>query len=589
MTRVAGRRSRQRSAARYPCAPFACIEPALRLAAIILAFGLAAAAPPARAAPPPEGSGPWVVRARFADERSLALLMRRAAPWRVDREAGEVLVEVRNRMEWRMMQREGFEVVLDAALTRALLEPPAKSARQVAGIPGFACYRTVAETYAAAEALVAAHPGLAQWIDIGDSWRKGQGLGGHDLRVLRITNRAVAGPKPVLFVQGALHAREYVTAETVLRFGEQLLAGHGSDADATWIIDHHEVHLLPVANPDGRVVAEAFATRLQRKNRNEAHCAGGGTSLGVDLNRNYAWNFAGPGSSGAACDEVFRGPAALSEPETLAISAWLHEVFPDQRAETSFSDRTTPVSLDATGFYIDVHSAAAANWFPWGDVATPAPNAIQLQTLARKLAHYNQYPAQQGALAGAIGGASDDFVFGTLGVPAFTMELGGGGFFPSCTAYEASIAPGTLASLRFAARIVRAPYRLPAGPELDAVAAAPASAGGTLSISARADDARFGPGPGVEPVQAVAGVSIYAVPPWLPGAQPLAAMAAVDGAFDASDEPVRATLPAGVLAPGRHLLFLQAVDAAGASGPVSALFVDVEAALFADGFEAPAR
>lgn len=537
---------------------------------------------------PPAGSGPWVVRATFKDDRSLALLMRRAAPWRVDRESREVLIEVDNAFEWQRMQREGFEVRLDAELTGALRTPPAKAVGQITGIPGYTCYRTVEETFAAAEALVAARPTLAEWIDIGDSWRKQQNLpGGWDIRVLRITNRATPGPKPVLFLQGALHAREYVTAETVLRFGEQLLAGYGTDPDATWIIDHHDIHLLPVANPDGRKVAETAATRLQRKNRNEGFCATGGTSLGVDLNRNYAWNFAGSGSSSDPCASNFRGPSSLSEPETQSITAWLRNILPDQRAETSLGDRVTPVSLDATGFYVDVHSNGAGNWFPWGDVTSTAPNGTQMQTLARKLEFYNGYQAIQGAFTGAIGGASDDYTFGTLGVPAFTMELGGSDFWPACTTYEAQIAPGTLASFRFAARIVRAPYRLPAGPELVAAAASPAdlAPGGSTQLTATASDARFGPGTGAEPTQAVQGVEVFLQPPWTPGAVAIGSMAAVDGGFNSSQESVSFTLGAAQLAAGRQLVYLQAIDAAGNRGPVSAVFVSLQGGVFADGFE----
>ena len=64
-----------------------------------------------------------------------------------------------------------------------------------ATIPGFPCYRTVEETYATAEALVAANPAIASLLDVGDSWEKVQGQGGYDLRVLRLSNDAVPGPK----------------------------------------------------------------------------------------------------------------------------------------------------------------------------------------------------------------------------------------------------------------------------------------------------------------------------------------------------------------------------------------------------------
>ena len=100
----------------------------------------------------------------------------------------------------------------------ALMEPQlaARAAQQAeaGGIPGFACYRTVEETYASAQALATDYPTLAEWSDVGDSWKKTQDSAeGYDLMVLRLTNEARAGAKPVLFITSVLHAREYAIAE----------------------------------------------------------------------------------------------------------------------------------------------------------------------------------------------------------------------------------------------------------------------------------------------------------------------------------------------------------------------------------------
>jgi carboxypeptidase T len=103
-------------------------------------------------------------------------------------------------------------------------------------------------------------PQLASWIDAGNSWQKASGSGGYDLGVLKLSNAAVAPPpgqsKPKLFINSAIHAREYATAPLVLEFARQLVNGHGVDADATWVLDHHELHLMLHTNPDGRKRAE---------------------------------------------------------------------------------------------------------------------------------------------------------------------------------------------------------------------------------------------------------------------------------------------------------------------------------------------
>ena len=202
----------------------------------------------------------------------------------------------------------------------------------VASIPNFACYETVEETFAAAQGFTTTYPSLAAWIDAGNSWEKTQGLGGWDLFVLKLTNKSITGDKPKLFVNSAIHAREYTTAPLNLSFARWLLEGYGTNADATWILDHHEVHLMLQTNPDGRKKAETGLS--WRKNTNQAYCGATSNTRGADLNRNFTfqWNSTGgEGSSGAQCDLTYRGPSAGSEPETQAVQAYIRSLWPDRR------------------------------------------------------------------------------------------------------------------------------------------------------------------------------------------------------------------------------------------------------------------
>ena len=358
----------------------------------------------------------------------------------------------------------------------------------------------------------------------------------------------------------------------------------------TWILDHQEVHILFHANPDGRKVAEVSSTRSQRKNRDENYCSTGSTTVGVDNNRNFPFDWGGPGSSGTACNETFRGPAAASEPESQAIIAYLQQIFPDQRNEGPGVDLVTPVSLDATGIYMDVHSNAGTTWWPWGNVnGVFAPNRFELQTLGRKIAYYNGLTPEQSNAGGAIGGATDDFTYGTLGVAAFTIEMDGSSFWPSCTSYESTLVQPTLDGFFMASKLARAPYRWAAGPEIINVLATPAqiSLGGTVTITARAEDARFNNTVGTEPSQTVTSVAIYAMPPWQAGATALAQFQPCVGAVTGTTENITVDLPAGSLSAGRQLLYLRATDALGNAGPVAAVFVTVGQSdpLFQNGFE----
>lgn len=443
----------------------------------------------------------------------------------------------------------------------------------VQSIPGFACYETVEETFAAAEAIVAARPTMASWIDVGDSWNKTQGQAGYDLKVLKLTNSAVAGDKPKLFVNSAIHAREYTTAPMVLAFARWLSDGYGTNPDATWIMDHHEVHLLLQTNPDGRKRAEAGLS--WRKNTNSNYCSG--NSIGADLNRNfsYHWNTTGgAGSSGNVCAETYRGPSAASEPEVQTVEAYLRSLWPDRRGP-GLNDAAP---ADTSGIHLDMHSYSELVLWPWGTTANPAPNGPALQTLGRRFAWYNGYTPLQSIGLYPTDGTSDGASYGELGVAAFTFEMGTS-FFQNCSVYNNTIKPDNLPALIYAAKVVRTPYVTPGGPDVLGVALPASVVPGTVAaLTAQVTDTRFNQGNGSEPIQAIAGADAYiGTPPWAPGATAIP-LAAADGSFDSSTEGVTGSLPTAGLAVGRHLVYVVGRDASGTAGPVTAGFLTVATA-----------
>ncbi|HWT16045.1 MAG TPA: M14 family zinc carboxypeptidase, partial [Patescibacteria group bacterium] len=276
-----------------------------------------------------------------------------------DRKRGDIVLDV-DAADWRWLQAQGYAPRFDAALSAQLQTTLAKT------IPGYGCYSTVEETDAFIDAQVSTHPALASVVDIGDSWEKATpgGAAGFDLRVLRITNTALAGDKPRMFVMSGLHAREYTPVQVNLKFAEWLLSNHGTNAEATWLLDHNEFHLLLQANPDGRKIAESGSS--QRKNRHYfGSCSG--TGIGVDLNRNFPfyWNQVPGGSSGSLCSDTYRGPSAGSEPETQAVNAYVDALFPDTRGGNENS-LTEAASVDTRGAYFDLHSYSQIVMHPWG-------------------------------------------------------------------------------------------------------------------------------------------------------------------------------------------------------------------------------
>lgn len=515
----------------------------------------------------PSGSGPWVVRAYFDNKAQLNLAAARNPPWEVRHDQKFAVFEVADRFEYARLLELRMRLAMDPELSLLARDPGAA----LRSIPGFACYRTVEETLGAIDALAAAQPQLAQAIDIGDSWEKQRNPAlGYDLKLLRLANPMLPGSKPRMFVQGALHAREFATAETVMRFGEWLLARYqAGDADARMLLDHHELYLLPQANPDGRKKAEAGS--FWRKNTNEAYCGPSSSQRGADLNRNYPFEWgAHGGSSGEGCDEAFRGAAAASEPETLAIVGFLQQIFPDQRPP----DLAAPAPATLPGVFLDVHSYGELVMWPWGFSESPAPNGAALRTLGRRLAWFNGHRPQQAVELYVTDGGSRDFVYGELGVAAYGFEIGTR-FFESCESFEQRVLDANLEAMRYLLRTARRPYQWPAGPSIsvlpERVLAEP---GETPRLAGFADDAAFSGVNGSEAIDAVTGITLFLdQTPWSDNIEPTRNARAADGRFDASGEWFLVDLPA-LATPGTHRVYARARDAGGV-GPSYAVELQV--------------
>jgi carboxypeptidase T len=472
----------------------------------------------------------------------------------------------------------GYKIEIDQARTAMLREPARSLPGQVSGIVGYPCYRTVEETYASMSQLALDHPNLATWIDIGDSWEKMtfDSGAGYDLRVLILTNHARPGPKPVFFLMAAIHAREYTTAEIAARYAEYLVGQYGVDPDVTWLLDYFEVHILPQANPDGRKLAEAgFYHRKNTNNTNGGACQDTGfDQYGTDLNRNSSFLWGGVGASEDPCSQIYRGPAAASEPETQAIQAYVTGIFPDQRGP-GLGDAAP---ADASGEFITLHSYAQSVLFPWGNTDSPAPNQSGLQTLGRKFGYFNNYEVCQPSVGGclyATSGTTDDWAYGEFGMASFTFEVGTS-FFESCDTFESTVYPDNQPALLYAAKAARRPYQAPAGPDTLQVTTSLTAviAGQPLTLTALADDTRYDSGGwGDEPTHPIANAR-YSLdaPSWITGTVTFP-LTAADGTYSSPTETVQAVLDTTGWTPGRHLIFVESQDAAGKWGVPSAAFV----------------
>jgi hypothetical protein len=487
-----------------------------------------------------------------------------------------------NRYGYEQLLNEGWRLAVDEQATAALT-PDFDLFTYYGG------YRNVDELYADMAAIVANHPDIAEIVVYGESYCKmtggcvtlgGQAQPGYDLQALRITNQALDDPdKPVFFLMAALHSREIATPEVAMRMADWLVGGYGLNADATWMVDYHELWIVPVANPDGLWLVE-LGTKppyngnpfTQRKNANRSNgCTAwppsNSNQYGIDLNRNHSYMWNSGGSSGVPCNLTYRGPAVASEVEVYQVENLVRAIIPDQRGP-GVNDPAPP---DTRGIFISLHSYSNLILWPWGYVNNPAPNYFGLKAIGDKMATYNGYiSCQPPACLYAASGTSDDWAYGELGVPAYTYEIGTlaqGGFFPPYARIDDTFWPGNGPALQYAARIARTPYMTVYGPDTLNVTAVN-NGNNLVTINATINDTANGNQP------IVAAEYALSYPFWITDTV-TGTLTAVDGNFNSPIELVTGDADVNNLLPGQHILFVRGQDSGGNWGPVTAAFFEV--------------
>ena len=236
-----------------------------------------------------------------------------------------------------------------------------------------ACYLTLDQIDEWGRQLEADHPALVERLEIGPSHCQEMGgcalpdgwwVEGDPIVVLVISNKSAATRKiGRLWLDAAVHPRELSTVPVVRAFAESLVDGYGSDAQITYLLDHFEVHVNPIANPDGRRVVELGAAAggggvpwQWRKNVNlaaDADCAwppDRSDHGGVDLNRNHGFMWAPADDLSGPCANPYPGEAPASEAETRAFESYVAALFEDRREDDSESPAPRTLQASPTPF-----------------------------------------------------------------------------------------------------------------------------------------------------------------------------------------------------------------------------------------------
>ncbi len=329
--------------------------------------------------------------------------------------------------ELEQLQKQDFEIVVEVADADAMIRTTKdriERNRAARGVSWYADFKDMDDVNTRIDTIVAIDPTIASKEFVGNS------LEGRPVYAIKITG-AGGGDKQAVLFNGTQHAREWISPMVVTYIAEQLVTLYATDPVVQELIDAVEVYIVPVVNPDGYVYTWG-PQRFWRKNRRD----NGGGIFGVDLNRNWPTDFGGPFSSGSPSSETYRGPSAISEPESVIMDAYV-------------AGRPNLVA------HIDFHSAAQEILQPWGYTNTLPANFAVVDALGARMAdaifpvNGSTYPHASGA--GGVGLASGifpDWTSDNYGMVGYTIELppSGGGFDPP----PATILPAALENFQAA-------------------------------------------------------------------------------------------------------------------------------------------
>jgi len=203
-------------------------------------------------------------------------------------------------------------------------------------------------------------------------------------------NPNVDEPEPKVLYTAIHHAREPMSLMETIYYMWYLLENYGTNEEVTYIVNHLQLYFVPCINPDGYVyngTTNPNGGGMWRKNRRN-----NGGSYGVDLNRNYSYQWGTTGTSANPSNDTYRGPSAFSEPETQAMR-WLvqnNHFVTAFNAHTYGSDILFPIGATSAEF-ADHH-----NWFQ-------AESNHQVQ--------FNGYGAMKSSGLYEASGDSDDYMY----------------------------------------------------------------------------------------------------------------------------------------------------------------------------------
>ncbi|XP_023364703.1 carboxypeptidase A5 isoform X2 [Otolemur garnettii] len=219
----------------------------------------------------------------------------------------------------------------------------------------YGAYHSLEAIYREMDSIATDFPDLASRVKIGHSFEN------RPMYVLKFSTGK--GKRPAIWLNAGIHSREWISQATALWTARKIVSDYQKDPAITSILEKMDIFLLPVANPDGYVYTQTH-NRLWRKTRS---LNPGSPCIGTDPNRNWNASFAGKGASDNPCSEVYHGPHPNSEVEVKSVVDFIQK-------HGNFK------------CFIDLHSYSQLLMYPYGYTVKQAPDAEELDTVARHAA-----------------------------------------------------------------------------------------------------------------------------------------------------------------------------------------------------------
>jgi len=241
--------------------------------------------------------------------------------------------------------------------------------------------------------LASVHSSKASLFSVGKSYE------GRDMLAIKISS---GSPKPVIWIDGCIHAREWISCASVMNLLKELLEPEPRFADrVTQALAKYDFYILPVFNVDGYEYTHTH-NRMWRKTRSR-----GRYCFGADPNRNWDSHWGGIGTSSNECSDIYHGKSAFSEIEVKQVANKLTAL----RGSVGVKS------------YWNIHAYSQLVLYAWGYTTQRAKDYVEINRIAQTFSDgiksvNGKYfrPGQPSRILYSVAGGSMDWTYEKLGI-----------------------------------------------------------------------------------------------------------------------------------------------------------------------------